>query len=304
MKHVVYCFDQKYEQHFGASVTSLLLHAKGPGADLCIHIVTVEISAELRARVDRLADIFQARFEFHQLQPARAAQVEGLPLMKTATGYLTAATYYRVLLPDVLSPAIDKVVYLDADTIVLDDIGTLYGQDLGPAILGAALDQGSAVMAPPRGLPRYVNAGVMVMDLQRWRQGGYVERCLDFARQFPEKISYGEQCSINQVCTDFIHVLDPRWNRFVVSRPQPDDATGAGILHYITGDKPWHAWYENNLGALYWRYLDVSPWAGATPVEPGSLAQARRLARLRFAQGRTRESMETYERIVELLTRK
>lgn len=304
MKHVVYCFDQKYEQHFGASVTSLLLHANGPGADLCIHIVAGAVSTELRARIGRLADIFQARFELHLLQPAQAARVEGLPLMKTATAYLTAASYYRVLLPEILSPSIDKVLYLDADTIVQDDVGALLQVDLGTAILGAALDLGSASMAPPRGLPRYVNAGVLVMDLQRWRQGRYVERCLEFARQHPEKIEYGEQCSINHVCTDLIHVLDPRWNRFVIPRTQPDHATGAGILHFITGDKPWHAWYENNLGALYWRYLDVSPWAGATPVEPATVAQARRLARLRFAQGRAAEAVETYERIVAQLIRK
>jgi UDP-glucose/galactose:(glucosyl)LPS alpha-1,2-glucosyl/galactosyltransferase len=264
--HVVYCFDQNYEQHFGASVTSLLLNRQGPGRDLCIHVVTAEVTAAFQARLDRLTDTFRVRIAVHRLRPQDLERLSRLKTKTQTVTHLTTAAYYRVLLPHILSPDIDRVVYLDSDTIVLADIRALLDVDLGTAVVGAALDLGSTAMAAKRGLARYVNSGVMLMDLRGWRQGDYVDRCLDFALHNPEKISYGDQCAINAVCADAIHVLDPCWNRFVLSQTRSDDASGAAILHFITGDKPWQAWYENSLASLYWRYLDVSPWSGAVPA--------------------------------------
>jgi lipopolysaccharide biosynthesis glycosyltransferase len=303
MMHVVYCFDHRYEQHFGASVVSLLLHLGGPGSELCVHVVTADPSDGFQARLDRLTDRFRARITVHRVHAQDVAQVSNLQLMKTPTGHLTAATYYRVLLGSILPPDIDRVLYLDADTIVLSDLRPLFERDLGAAVIGAALDRGSAQMAAKRGLARYVNSGVLVMDLQRWRQGDFARRCLDFAARHPEQISYGDQCAINVVCADDVQVLEPRWNRFVVAQTPSDDAGDAAILHYITGDKPWHAWYENDLSFHYWRYLDVSPWAGAVPVAPTHVGEARRLARLRFAQGKPQESVAIYEQILKSLNK-
>jgi lipopolysaccharide biosynthesis glycosyltransferase len=70
------------------------------------------------------------------------------------------------------------------------------------------------------------------------------------------------------------------------------------VLHFITGDKPWHAWYENALGKAYWKYLDVSPWAGAKAVAPTTVEKAHRLARLLHRQNKTAESVRVYDSIV------
>lgn len=125
MMHVVYCFDHRYEQHFGASVVSLLLHLGGPGSELCVHVVTADPSDGFQARLDRLTDRFRARITVHRVHAQDVAQVSNLQLMKTPTGHLTAATYYRVLLGSILPPDIDRVLYLDADTIVLSDLRPL-----------------------------------------------------------------------------------------------------------------------------------------------------------------------------------
>lgn len=301
-QHVVYCFDQNYEQHFGASVTSLLLNRRGP-ADLHVHVVIAELSEDLAARLGRLAEAFRVRIDVHVVPAQDLQRLSGLKTKNKNMTHLTTATYYRVLLPNILPPDIGRALYIDSDTIVLSDLRALHDVDLGQAVAGAAVDKGGVAMAAQRGLARYVNTGVLVMDLQRWRDGGYVERCLDYALHNPDKISYGDQCAINAVCADALYVLEPRWNRFVVAQARPDDPADAAILHFITGDKPWQAWYENKLGALYWRYLDVSPWAGAAPVQPTRLRQAQRLARLRLRQGQAEEAAGLYEQIVASLTK-
>ncbi len=302
--HVVYCFDRAYQQHFGASVTSLLLNLGGSGSDLVVHVVTDETGAGLRRNIDRLAGAFQAGIELHLVPPDKLRRLAGLTLSNSAISHLSPAAYYRVLLPNILTSDIDRVVYLDCDTIILSDIRPLFETDLGSAALGAVLDRGSATMAPKRGLDRYINTGVLLMSLDIWRDEALSERCLAFATHNPEKIKYGDQCAINFVCRDLIHVLDRRWNGFVSPNIPPDEVAEAAILHYITPDKPWHAWYENSLSALYWRYLDVSPWSGAVPEQPSRVQQVHRLARLRRAQGKTAEALVLYESIVASLSRR
>lgn len=304
MIHVAYCFDRAYQQHFGAAVTSLLLNRGGSGSELVIHVLTDEVDAVFQQKLDRLSDTFRAHIRLYPVPQGELNRLAGLTLNNSAKSYLSPASYYRVLLPHILPAEINRVVYLDSDTIVLSDIQPLFDTDLGQASLGAALDRGSATMAPKRGLERYVNSGVMVLSLDRWRREGLAERCLEFAAQNPEKISYGDQCAINFVCHDAVHVLAPGWNRFVLAGTPPEEVVGAAILHYITPDKPWQAWYENSLATLYWRYLDVSPWSGAVPDQPRSLQQAQRLARLRHAQGRTAESCALYESILAGLVKR
>ena len=102
--------------------------------------------------------------------------------------YLTAATLLRLQLPSVLQ-GVDKIIYLDSDLIVLKDIATLYDTDLSDFPLAACLDfwlTSAPASAPPGwavgewlkflsevvGLAdhkAYFNAGVMVMDLARFR---------------------------------------------------------------------------------------------------------------------------------------
>lgn len=298
MIHVVYCFDRAYQQHFGASATSLLLNFRGPGSDLVLHVLTDEVDAPFQGQLARLTDTFRARIEVHQVPAGDVQQVANLTLNHRGQTHLSAAAYFRVLLPHILPGDLDRVLYLDSDTIVLSDIRPLFEMDLQHATLAAALDMGSVEMAAERGLARYLNTGVMLMNLSRWRQDRLTERCLDFAAQNPGKISFGDQCAINHVCGDSAQVLDRRWNRFVLASTPMDNAADAGVLHFITPDKPWQSWYENDLGQLYWRYLDVSPWSGAKPVAPSTTLQARRLARLRFRQGKAREAVTLYESIL------
>ena len=52
--------------------------------------------------------------------------------------WYTQETYYRLMAADVL-PEEDKIVYLDCDIVVLEDVAHLYAVDMGDALLGAVL---------------------------------------------------------------------------------------------------------------------------------------------------------------------
>lgn len=301
MVHVAYCFDKNYRQHFGASMTSLLLNFDGPGSDLCIHVITDEMDHVFQTRLNRLQDTFKARIEIHIPLVEDIAEISRLQLNSRAVEHVTMATYFRLLLAKILSSSVDRVLYLDADTIILSSVRELFNTDMENATLAGAPDLSSQGMSARLQLQNYINSGVLLIDLKQWRQRNYTSRCLDYAARNPEKLLYADQCTINIVLADSLYLLDGKWNRGVTAHAKSQTADGAGVLHFITRDKPWHAWYENSLAKYYWRYLEVSPWAGALPVQPSTIEEARRMARLSFNQGNSLAAVKIYESILDLL---
>ena len=262
--HIAYCFDRHYYQHFGASATSLLKNFDADRGSLHVHIFTDADDAGLKQKLWRLQDAFGAKFEVHVLSAQDIQVFNGLPLFEN----ITIANYFRFLIADLLPVKIKRVIYLDADTIVLSSIRKLYEEDMQHRTIAGAIDFSAEPMQQRLGVKRYINAGVLLIDLQQWREKNYSRLCIGYARTQQDKIVFADQCVLNSVLQEDMHILPKKWNTFIL----PDERSGsieeAAIIHFITSDKPWQSWYENPAAEIYWRFLHLSPWRGAVATPP------------------------------------
>jgi lipopolysaccharide biosynthesis glycosyltransferase len=189
----------------------------------------------------------------------------------TSTSHLTAATYLRLQLPSILKD-IDRVVYLDCDLIVLKDITALHDTDLLHFPLAACLDfwlTGDPPFAPPivgwgvgewhRFLSEvvsiadhgaYFNAGVMVMDLDKFRATGLMRDAEAFLERTNYKTVYVDQDALNHIINGAFVRLDLRWNMLgnrratknadrATSTPVSLSHADPWIIHYAGPRKPW-----------------------------------------------------------------
>ncbi len=301
MHHVAFCFDQGYQQHFGAAVTSLLMNDDGPGSDLCVHVVTDVVDARLQRGLERLHRLFGATFEVHVPAREALAEVAGLPANNPWIVHLSTSTYLRWLIPDVLPESADRVLYLDTDTIVLRSLRPLLEMDIQGHPLAGVLDMNSGELMGHHQIPAYINSGVLLMNLDVWRREALSRRCIAFAQAHPEQLRYADQCAVNLVLAGRVKLLDRRWNAPVAPIQGLEIREDAAILHFLTGDKPWQAWYSHPRGRDYWRYLDVSPWAGARPQEPRNVGELRRMAMFLHASGRHAEACEMFARALYVM---
>ncbi len=143
---------------------------------------------------------------------------------------ITISTMDRLLVPEMLTD-IDRVVYLDIDTIVFDDIRRLATMDLGGHPVAARhsdgergervaarrspAERGHRHRAPPRhGRParlrtsRALNAGVLVFDLARMRPDGFSRMALGWVEQY----GLNDQDSVLAYVGPERAVIEPRWN--------------------------------------------------------------------------------------------
>ena len=79
----------------------------------------------------------------------------------------------RLFLDKLLPDDINRILYLDGDTLVLKDLSNFYNIDLGDKVLGMCpeptVDKGRRKFLALGEVP-YHNSGVLLIDLKRWRR--------------------------------------------------------------------------------------------------------------------------------------
>jgi lipopolysaccharide biosynthesis glycosyltransferase len=200
-------------------------------------------------------------------------------------GHLTVMTYLRLTIPD-LFPDLDRVVYLDTDLVVNADLGLLWEIPLGDNFALAVREMGFPTVS--LGLPQtyrklgldaetpYFNAGIMVMNLRRWREERVVPRVLAYTRENEDTILCADQDGINAVIAGRWREVDPRWNvqvgsvvnfRSLADTPYkrriepllPELSKNPYVLHFI-GRKPWQSGIVNPARPFFVEYLKRSGW--------------------------------------------
>jgi len=244
---VVIALTPNYFVPAAALLKSLLDSA---GNDRCFQLICLlseglkqEQETALRALVAGKADI-----EFVDL----AGRIRDIYIHPV----FTEAASYRLLLPELLV-TYDKVLYLDCDMIIRNDMAALYESvDLGDhylaAVFEAVLDfQESYIRSLWTGPMTYFNSGVLLMNLKKMREDGLVPKLLE-ASANPE-LQFPDQDVLNQFCRGRTIALEPQYNAirtFFLPQYKKDflkhysagDWTRVqqhGNLHY-TGAKPWN----------------------------------------------------------------
>jgi len=187
----------------------------------------------------------------------------------------TVTTYARLLIGDHLPREIGRVLYLDGDILVRGDLEQLWVTDLQGHTAAAVTDLPRYAFNGTLGLPPdapYFNAGVLLIDLARWRRLEVGERALAFARQHPDRLRWCDQCALNLILHDDWIQLDRVWNfqsmdlAHVVNghvrfdAVDPSRLAAARIVHFNGRSKPWHYLNDHPLKAEYLRYRRRTPW--------------------------------------------
>ncbi|MCE6995228.1 glycosyltransferase family 8 protein [Saccharothrix sp. S26] len=269
--------DDNYVVPLAACVRSILDNAH-PTGDVEIAVLSCGITADSRRKLVASWGPAAARVTWIDIDLSRLA---GLPTKSRATGHLNATTYARLLLPDVLPETWDRVLFLDTDLLVLGSLAELWTTPLGEFPFAAARDPYTPLISSEHGVPGwqalrldpnapYFNAGVLLIDLPRWRRDRISKRAFDYIRDHRDEILLADQEAMNAVANGGFRVLDPVWNVMNYWYWPEDDVfvqehvvDHARIRHYNGDNKPWVSWKYHKLERLRQRSLrgEERPWS-------------------------------------------
>jgi lipopolysaccharide biosynthesis glycosyltransferase len=193
-----------------------------------------------------------------------------------------------------LDEDLEKVLYLDCDLIICDDIEDLWATDITHYFLAAVTDPYSDnhVSLGFQEHEMCFNAGVLLVNLAKWRDANVIPTFIHYVEDNSTILKYHDQCTLNAVFRGQVLILPYRWNFAARNADLPPSALGMtkeeffklreapSIVHYTTGVKPWLYLHEPHYKQLYYEYLKLTPWRGSAPSDRTTSKVIQRLLRM------------------------
>lgn len=142
-----------------------------------------------------------------------------------ANTHWTWMVLMRVALTKIF-PNLSKIVSLDMDTIVMENITDMWDIDMGDCFYGAVQEYRSNVRTFGK---FYYNSGVMLQNLDLFRQERMDDRVINAVNT--QRFDYNEQDALNKNCKGRIYDLPVRYNTGRVCGLVDDPA----IIHFVSG---------------------------------------------------------------------
>ena len=202
--------------------------------------------------------------------------------------HVSEETFYRIFIPRTLPLDVHKAIYLDVDMLCIDDISKLWNVNIVgySAIVSDDLDSYKEEYHTRLQLPtnhRYFCAGMLVINLDYWREHNIVQKCIDFNNKNHSIIKFHDQDILNVVLSDSVGYVSYKWqfqtlllNKYFVPKTKINEicelySKGVSIIHYGGLAKPWDSCCYMPYRSEWRKYKAKSLWKGTKLRNNGRL---------------------------------
>ncbi len=285
--HIALTFDDGYWAPAYATIRSICLSTRRK-RELVFHLCHHPLSEDHRADLLKIESEFGASLRFYDLSktPHFLDLLGRVPENKR----LGDIPYARFVMDRFLPSEIGRLIYVDCDMMILSPIEQIWEADLEQKPVAAVQDAWGKFLAADRDLrgrggfldpaDPYFNAGLLVIDMQRWRAEKIAEKLEILIADGTAKTLGVSQNVLNLILRNNWRQLDPLWN---VTTPEPEhERIGAHLFHYTGYAKPWKLYARvaffrlyrhvmtNEVYYRFWRYRVVQRMSKLLPFMKAS----------------------------------
>lgn len=274
--------DEAFTMPLAVLVRSILHHLR-LSHHLDLYIVDMGIQPQTKERLVRSWPADRLDIHWIAVDPTSLSH---LPVW----GRMNIATYQRLLMGRLLPEGVSLVIWLDCDAVVMTDLTQLWESPLEGHTIAAAQDMAVPLFGSQFGVGAHqelgldpeslhFNAGVMLVDLDRWRNEQVAERSFEYLGRHPREVWFWDQEALNVVLLGKWKLLDPRWNQIAslagrwFFRPEHLDAAtyrrvvdSPCLVHWAGTIKPWKFRSRRAAHRTWYEYLDQTDWRGWRPA--------------------------------------
>ncbi|HBL14337.1 MAG TPA: glycosyltransferase family 8 protein [Cyanobacteria bacterium UBA11162] len=283
---VVLAADDRYAMPLTVTICSLLANLS-QDYQLTIFIIDGGIKQANKRKLFQSINSNRCQVNWLKPQPEKLKKVK-------LSGRIPIAAYYRLLIPDLLPAEFDKVIYLDCDLIILEDLAKVWNLELDNHYILAAQDTTVPYISSPDGLAnykqlgiseqaKYFNSGVLAINLKKWREDNIADQAIKYVEENKQYIRWWDQDALNAVLVGKWGELDLRWNQmpnvygdsfwqdpYFKHYHYDDLVSHPYIIHFATQLKPWRFECQHPAKDTFFYYLDQTLWSGWRPTYWGT----------------------------------
>ena len=284
--HILYSANENYVRHLAASLCSLCEN-NGEAEQICFHVISCGITEDSKAKITSLAASYGRTVAFYEL-----GDVQDQISVKIDTRGFDTSILARLFIGSYLPKSVEKVLYLDCDTIVIDRITELFDIDLEGYVLAGVPEpvitksrRPSLDMLP---CDDYYNSGVLLFNLKEWRACDGEGRVLEYFAKNSGRLIAGDQDAINACFRGKIKTIPPKYNyasyniyypyrllkklagesAYVSEDTYKESKAHPAIIHYLGEERPWRQGNTHPYADRYQQYLAMTEWRDV-PDEQG-----------------------------------
>jgi lipopolysaccharide biosynthesis glycosyltransferase len=255
---IVFSSDDNYCPYLGVAIKSLTKNSSDKN-NYDILILNEKISINNKEKIFSLIknlDNFSIRF-------INVKEYIKKPEIFHINTYFSIATYYRLFLEKICDNY-QKVIFLDCDIIILDDIAKLLRVELKNNLFGAVIipenlkDENqkkyiNKILKIPDD-SKYFNTGVLVIDIQNITKFKLFQKAITSLKKI-KKPRFVDQDILNTVCFGKVKFINPKYNHFAGFSKKNNKEF---IIHYVI-NKPWQD-SKVSFSNLFWKYAKLTPF--------------------------------------------
>ena len=184
--------------------------------------------------------------------------------------------YYRLLAARYLPDSLDKILYLDPDILIINELYELWNTDISGYLFAAASHIGKTNIANDVNHIRlnidndYYNSGVLLMNLDECRRQIKPGEVFDYVAAHSGELFLPDQDVLNALYGDRILPIDDiiwnydarRFSNYMVRSGGKADMewvmAHTAVMHYCGREKPWKHNYVRRFGSLYRHYMSLT----------------------------------------------
>lgn len=278
---IVICTDNNYVMPSGVLFCSICENNREE--EITFHVIADNsFSENSRQALSNIINKYHKKIYFY---PIESKIFAAFPVhQKNQPTHIPLAAYYRLYLAELLPKNLNKVLYLDGDIIVRNNLNELWNADIKDYAIGAVPDQNEGLIAfynrlkYPQRLG-YFNSGVLLINLKYWRDNNLTEQFNKFLQTYPERIVFHDQDILNYTLRNKKKSLSLKYNvqtaylynEIHISWEYEDELKEAiknpYIIHYCTKIKPWNKGCNHPFRNEFFKYQKLTQWKDM-PLHP------------------------------------
>ncbi len=270
--HIACAADNNYVQHAGVMLTSLFENNKKN--KIHIHFFSAEFNESNVLKLEKITNNYCQLFTFYKLNEYDFKDC-------FISNHLTFATYYKIIIPSILEKTTDKVLYLDTDIVVCNDIKKLWNIKVSDYTIAAINDFN--LEGPGRlGFHKkynYFNAGVILFNIKSWNQLNLTSKIFDYIKLSTSNLIFHDQDALNANLFDKRLNISPIYNQMgfifelktkdllkIYSSIEIEEIFKTQlVIHYTGSSKPWIYLNIHPFKKEYYKYLLLTEWKNFKP---------------------------------------
>ncbi|WP_394186454.1 glycosyltransferase family 8 protein [Metabacillus halosaccharovorans] len=282
---VVYSSDNNYAQHVGVSMLSLFENNIKFNS-ITVYLIENNVSHDNKNKLKLICKDYQRSIVFISFKEiSNKLQID-------IRNSISISAYARLFLPSVIDKKTEKILYLDCDSVINSSLEDLWNINICNYYVAGVKDTVSDETKLKVNMEinqPYINSGMLLINLKKWREDDIEKRFIEFINLYNGDVFHHDQGTINGVLHKKFLLLHPKYNAmttfFTMTRDEIIKYYGLNdyyseselkeainnpvYIHYTPAfvNRPWIKGCKHPLVSLYKKYLDITPWKGASLYE-------------------------------------